>query len=411
MSEIKMRISKKVFNDIYYPYLSNYNSRVNVFYGGAGSGKSHFVVQKIVYKCLKFENRRCLVIRKFGTTLRDSIFALFKSVLSDWKIIDDVDVKESLLTITFPNGSTIIFKGMDDSEKIKSISNIDDIIIEEATELTIEEFSQLNLRLRSRNKYNQIHLMYNPVSKNNWVYNCFHNRIQDDNVLIVHTTYLDNKFLPEDYVSSIKQLENTNPTYYKIYVLGEFATLDKLVFNKYEVCNFDIQNLKFNTDFKKFFGLDFGYSNDNTAFVAVAVNQDTKEMFIFDEHVSRGLTNDEIAKIIKDSGYSKEIIFADSSEPKSIEEIRRNGVPRIKPAKKGKDSILNGLQFLQQYSIKIHPNCINTYTEFANYSWKKDKNGNYINQPIDTFNHCIDALRYAVSDFNKVGLRFFKRLK
>lgn len=344
-----------------------------------------------------------MVIRKIGNTLRDSIYALFKSILSDWNLYNTVEFRDTLLTISFPNGSEFIFKGLDDSEKIKSIANIDDILIEEATDITLEDFSQLNLRLRSKNPYNQIHLMYNPVSKSNWVYEYWHNRDIDlSTTMVLHTTYQDNKFLPSDYIQALEEMKETNPTYYKIYALGEFATLDKLVFNRWQVHNFNYHDLiRENKNIKALFGLDWGYTNDPTAFICALVDNVDKKLYIFDEFQERGLLNDQIADKIVKMGFGKEVIIADGAEPKSIDELYRNGIIRIKSARKGADSILNGIQFIQQFEVIIHPDCSHIAEEFQNYTWQKDKNGIYINKPIDKYNHGIDALRYALEDINK----------
>ncbi len=379
-----------------------YDKRFNIYYGGGGSGKSHFVVQKMIYKYLKYPNRKCLVIRKIGNTLRDSIYALFKSVLSDWNLYEDIEFRDTLLTIAFPNGSQFIFKGLDDSEKIKSIANIDDIIIEEATDITVEDFSQLNLRLRSKNPYNQIHLMYNPVSKSNWVFEYWHNRKLDlSTTMVLHTTYRDNRFLPADYIYAMEEMKETNPTYYKIYALGEFATLDKLVFTNWQVHSFDYHELiRENKNIKAVFGLDWGYTNDPTAFICALIDEVDKRIYLFNEFQERGLLNNQIAQKITDMGFGKEIIIADGAEPKSIDELYRNGIIRIKSAKKGADSILNGIQFIQQHEVIIHPNCVHIAEEFQNYTWQKDKNGIYINKPIDKYNHGIDALRYALEGTN-----------
>lgn len=398
------KISKQLFNESYLPSLEDYLKRFNVFYGGAGSGKSHFAVQKMILKYLKFPNRKCLVIRKVSNTLRDSIFTLFKSVLGDWKLYGQCEVRETLLTIELPNGSQFIFKGLDDSEKIKSIANIDDILIEEATEISLDEFSQLNLRLRSKNPYNSITVMFNPVSKSNWVYNMWFNKAipyNHDNTVILHTTYKDNKFLPQDYVDTLLEMEITNFTYYKIYALGEFATLDKLIFTKWKDQCFDYREiLKGNSNVEAVFGLDWGYTNDPTAFICVLIDKIDKNLWIFDEFQQRGLTNDEIALKIIDMGYKKEKIIGDSAEPKSIEELKRNGIDRVCGATKGKDSILNGIQYIQQFNVIIHSRCNYIIDEFRNYTWKKDKNNIYINTPIDKFNHGIDALRYCVNEKN-----------
>ena len=365
--------------------------------------KSHFVVQKLIFKYLKFPNRKCLVIRKIANTIRDSIYALFKSVISDWGLYNQVEFRDSYLTIKFQNGSEIIFRGLDDSEKIKSIANIDDIIIEEATELTLEDFSQLNLRLRSRNPYNQIHLMYNPVSKSNWVYNHWHIRELDTKTTsILHTTYKHNKFLTPDYIQTLEEMRETNFAYYKIYALGEFATLDKTIFNNWKIEDFDyVQLLKENKILKAVFGLDFGYVNDPTAFVCALADEPNRKLYIFNEFQEKGLLNNEIAKKIINLGYAKEKIVADSAEQKSIEEIKRYGIYRIVPARKGTGSILTGIQFIQQFKIIIHPLCTHIIEEFQNYTWKKDSNGIYVNIPVDKYNHGIDALRYAIEDINK----------
>jgi len=408
-SPLNIKISKKIFNKVYLPQLENYKDRFNIYYGGSGSGKSHFVIQKLIYKYLKYPNRKCLVIRKVGNTLRDSVFALFKSVLADWQLYGHVEIRETLLTIQFPNGSQFIFKGLDDSEKIKSIANIDDIVVEECTEISKDEFDQLDLRLRSKNPFNQVHCMFNPVSKSNWVYKeWFENGFDITDTMVIHTTFKDNKFLPEDYVHALEKKKITNPTYYKIYALGEFATLDKLIFNNWESETFDYREvIRNNKNVEAAFGLDFGYTNDPTAFICVLIDRVDKRMWIFDEFQQRGLTNDEIVKKIISLGYQKEEITCDSAEPKSIEELIRNGLERAKGATKGKDSILNGIQYLQQFQIIIHPQCAFITLEFMNYTWQKDKDGIYINRPIDKFNHGIDALRYAVNDVNTIYFATF----
>lgn len=407
---------------VYRPYFKDYSTRINVFYGGAGSGKSKFVVQKMLYKLLN-EKRKCLVIRKVGATIRESIFAEFKTLISDLGIYNECSINKTDMTIELPNGSIFVFKGLDDSEKVKSIQGIDDIIIEEATELVLNDFTQLNLRMRSKRKNQQIHLMFNPVSKVNWTYKTFFEKEYKD-ALVVKTTYKDNIFLPKSYIDSIEHLKDTNFAMWEIYANGKFTSLDKRIFTNWEVLEFDYNKvkreeveklaqklgmnvlelvnpqanpfLKNHYDKESYFGLDFGYSNDATAFVAFIIDKKKNIIWIYDEIYRSGLLNNEIYELIKYKGYSKEVIIADGAEPKSIEELRRLGLNRIKSAKKGKDSILNGIQYLQQFKIYIHPSCINTITEFENYTWKKDKStGEYINKPIDTFNHIIDALRYG----------------
>lgn len=397
--EIDLKLKKGLFNDAYYPYLFSYKNRYEVYYGGGGSGKSYFITEKLILKALK-SKRKILALRKIDRTVENSIYQLFKDELSHFKLIEYCKLNKTTHTIELPNGSIILCAGLSESERIKSITGITDIWMEEATEFTQDDFSQLDLRLRARSKNLQIFLSFNPVSKANWVYKLFFSdeAPQDINqfrkkVQVVQTTYKDNKFLPQSYIDSIESLIYTNPTYYKVYALGEFASLDKLVF-----VNWDVEDINEPlTNLKLLCGLDFGYVNDATAFVASYLDEQNKIIYCVDEFYKTGMLNDEIANMIIEKGYGKERIIADSAEQKSIEEIKRKGIPRIKPSIKGKGSILQGIQKLQQYKLIVSPNCSHLITELQNYSWKKDRKTNeYVNEPVDEFNHCIDALRYSL---------------
>ena len=391
---INLNINKRVFNDAYYPYLTDYSNRYEVYYGGAGSGKSVFVAQKLIVKacCSK---RKVLVIRKYSTTLKDSVFELFISILSKWNILAYCKVNLSNFSIKLPSDSLFLFKGLDDRENIKSITDITDIFCEEATELSEDDFTQLDLRLRALEDGLQILVSFNPVSKVNWVYRKWFADKEKvyENTLILHTTYKDNKWLPSSYIKALEEKQHTNYVYYKIYALGEFATLDKLVFTNWTTEEFDYIKLKG----ELIIGLDFGFVNDTSALVASILDEESKKIYVFREWGAKGKTNQEIASVIKSLGFSKSVIIADSAEQKSIEEIKREGIIRIKKSEKGKDSVIHGIQKLQNYKIIVHPSCTELITEFENYSWKKDKTtGLYINNPIDAFNHFIDALRYSL---------------
>lgn len=390
---ITLNINRKVFNDVYIPHLLDYKRRYEVYYGGAGSGKSVFVCQKLIVKACN-SKRKVLVIRKYGTTLKDSVFQLFIDMLKQWGIYRYCKINLSSYTITLPNDSVFLFKGLDDSEKIKSITDITDIWIEEATELSDDDFTQLDLRLRARIENLQLICSFNPVSKVNWVYRkWFEDGVKPLNTMILHTTYKDNRFLPKEYIEALKEKERTNYTYYKIYALGEFCTLDKLIFTNWKQEEFDHTRIKG----ALLIGLDFGFINDTSALVASVLVEETKRIYIFKEWGDVGKTNQDLAEIIKGLGFAKSVIIADSAEQKSIEEIKRAGVMKIKKSAKGKDSVIHGIQKLQNYEIIVHPFCTGIITEFENYSWKKDKaSGLYINEPIDMFNHYIDALRYSL---------------
>ena len=268
--------------------------------------------------------------------------------------------------------------------------------MEEATEFTLDDFTQLNLRLREKkHDKKQIFIMFNPVSKVNWVYKTFFEH-EFEGAKIHLSTYLDNRFIDEKTRETIERLSETNAAYYKIYALGEFATLDKLIFPKYEKrllnpCSPEMMKLP------SYFGLDFGFTNDPSVFVHVKVDKRNKVLYFMECYAKQGMLNDEIAQVIKSMGYSKELIIADAAEKKSIAEIRRLGINRIVAAKKGPDSVMFGLNFMQQFKLVIDERATPMIEELDNYTWVRDKaTGEYINKPIDDFNHVIDATRYAI---------------
>lgn len=394
MSNTHLNIKRNVFNDTYFPYLQDYSHKTEVYFGGAGSGKSFFIVQKLILKAINHK-RKILVVRKTLASQKDSCWRLVMDTLSKWGIYELCDVRITDYSITLPNGSVFLFKGIDDPERIKSIVGITDIWIEEATELQEEDFDQLSLRLRAKVPYLQIILSFNPVSKANWTFKRYFSegaKVPSD-TLILKTTYKDNKFLPPEYIEGLERMMNTNPTYYRIYALGEFCSLNKLVYTNWKVEDFDFRTLKGTTCT----GLDYGFVNDPSALVSSILDEENKRIYVFREWGDVNYTNDEIARVIVDLGLSKSVIIADSAEPKSIEELRRLGIQRIKPSQKGQDSIIHGIQKLQQYQIIVHPSCTGVINELENYSWQKDRNTNeYINKPVDLFNHYLDALRYSL---------------
>lgn len=416
-AKINLNIPKpaKVFNRNIFNILTDYSHFTEVHYGGGSSGKSHGVVQKVVLKALQDwkHPRKILWLRKVGATIADSLFQDVKGCLVDFKIWDFCEWNKTDNRVTLPNGAVFLFKGMDNSEKIKSIKGISDVVMEEASEFHLNDYTQLTLRLRERKHLNkQIFLMFNPVSKLNWVYKYFFTGEPHKNTLIQQSSYKDNKFLDEMTRQNLEDLANRNPAYYKIYALGEFATLDKLVFPKHTERLISPDEVK---HLPSYFGLDFGYINDPSALIHVKIDTRNKQLYIIDEYVKTGMLNDEIANVIKQLGYAKERITADSAEKKSIAEIKRKGIERIKPAMKGADSIMSGIQFISQFDIIVDERCTKTIEELNNYTWKKDKNTDeYYNEPVDTYNHSIDALRYSVEELmlkDKQGKKDAKQLR
>ena len=394
---INLKISKQLFNDVYYPYLFDYSHRYEVYYGGAGSGKSVFLAQKLIVKAIN-SKRKILIIRKYGTTLRDSVFQLVIDTLKKWKIYEYCRINLSTYTITLPNESVFLFKGLDDSEKIKSITDITDIWCEEATELSLDEFTQLDLRLRALVDDLQIFCSFNPISKANWVYIKWFkpDAVYDvAQTLILHTTYKDNRFLPQAYIIALEDKINTNPAYYKIYVLGEFGSFEGLVFTNWKTQEFDSMELAKTLEHRA--GIDFGFT-DPSAVIDLLYDKSNKIIYVFNEFYQKGCQYTDLVNAIKNMNLSKTRVYADAAEPRGIQNLRSSGI-NVVPCIKGQDSVKAGIMFLQDHLIIVHPSCENFKTELENFSYIKSKQtGEWTEDTTHEWSHAIDACRYALSD-------------
>lgn len=402
---INLRIKPSVFCPIYYPYLLDYQYRYNVFYGGRASGKTKFIMQKLLIKGLK-EKRTILLMRKQTTQLRDSVWKEILQVIDDFHLSQFFTVNKTEFRITcLINGTEFKCLGLDEPEKIKGFADISDVFLDEVTGFNQEDVELIDGTLRSP-KFKlplQMYFSFNPISKANFVYKYFgfDTGITPPNTFILKSTYLDNPFLGENVAERYEALKQRDYRRWQIEALGDFVSLDKLVFQNYKVEEFD--HTKINGTL--LCGLDYGFVNDISAFVASLLDEENKKIYVFKIWGDTNKTNDELSNIIKSMGFSKSVIIADCAEQKSIEEMKRAGILRIKPSVKGADSIIHGIQKLQQYDIIIHPSCEGIITEFENYSWQKDKqSGEYINKPIDSFNHYIDALRYSLQCVNSSKL-------
>ena len=283
--------------------------------------------------------------------------------------------------------------GLDEETKLLSLNNIGCIFIEEAFEVPKTIVEQLNIRLRGGTENKQIIMAFNPISKPHWLHDfCEVNPPQS--FKFIHSTYKDNPFLDDEYVSALEELYVRNPQKARIFCDGEWGIdAEGLVFQNWKVQEFNHAEI----DGQLMCGLDFGFVNDISAFVASLLVEEEKKIYIFKEYGATGKTNKDLVNIITNLGFSKSVIMADAAEPKSIAEIKAGGIQKIRACSKGKDSILHGIQQLQNYEIIIHPSCTGIITEFENYTWEKDKYTDvYINKPIDDFNHYIDALRYSL---------------
>ena len=398
MPKINLNFKKGTFNDVYFPLLLDYSKRYEVYYGGAGSGKSVFIAQKLLIKAIN-KKRRILIIRKVGTTLKDSVFPLVIDMLKKWKIYEYCKINLSTYTITLPNESVLLFRGLDDSEKIKSITDITDIWCEEATELNLDEFTQLDLRLRALVDDSQIWCSFNPVSKENWVFKKWFDKdaIYDkENTMILKTTYKDNKFLPDSYINALEEKIHSNPQYYKVYALGEFATLEGLVLTNWRKEEFDAMELAA-LGLEHRAGMDLGWI-DKSAIIDTLYDRDNKIIYVFNEFYKSGCQLSELASAIGDMNLKKTKIYVDSSEPRSIQYFKNEGI-NAEGCSKGKDSVKAGLMFLQDHLIIVHPKCVNFITELENFSYIKSKQtGEWTEDTTHEWSHAVDACRYAYSD-------------
>lgn len=406
---MKVEITERCFNKKHLPLIEDHKHKFLISKGGAGSGKSYSIAQKLIIDGINNRGMRILVVRKTMRSIKDSCFKLLLSILREWKLYPLCKINKSDLNILLPSGTEILCKGLDDPEKVKSITDISVCWVEEATEISADDFEQLILRVRCPSFFNQLILSFNPVSKANWVYKRWFapdSKIDDD-TYILDTTYKDNQFLNPSYISSLENLINTNPTYFRIYAKGEFCSLDKLVYNNWSVQDFDRNTL----NGIHCVGCDFGFVNDPTAIVDSVADKDNKILYICRENYSTGKTNDQLAVIIQEMGLAKSNIVCDSAEPKSIAELKKAGILHVRASLKGPDSIIFGVQKLQQYKIIVHPSCEHIIEELENYSWDKDKSsGEYINKPIDSFNHGLDAVRYSIQLVQKQPFTMDKKL-
>ena len=400
---INLNISSKVFNSIYLKHQLNNNNRYQIYYGGSSSGKSFSLAQRTVLDVLK-GHRNYLIVRNVQSTIKRSCLNEITKAINNLKMSEYFDINKTDMIITCKlNKKQILFCGLDDPEKIKSITPIDgvitDIWVEEATETEYKAVKQLDKRLRGMSKVTKrLILSFNPILKDHWLYKEYFSIWEDDkqyveknNVSILKTTYKDNKFLTKDDITALEN--ETDKYYYEVYTLGDWGVLGAVIFKNWKVKDF--------SDIEKTFdnyrhGIDWGFADDPFAYIKSHYDKTRKKLYICDEIEAIGLLNEESAPRIKEkSGTSR--VICDSAEPKSIAEYKKLKV-NAKSANKGPGSIEYGIKFLQGLEIIIHSRCQNFKNEISKYKYKEDKNGNILPIPIDKDNHLIDALRYSLED-------------
>lgn len=390
-----------------------FKGRYKVVKGSRTSKKSSTQSLRVIYEIVSNPVINWLVVRKTERTLRDSCFAQLKWAMRRLHVEKYFRCSVSPLEITYiPTGQKILFRGLDDPLKVTSIT-VDSgclcrLWIEEAYEITKEDdFNRLDESIRGQlpeGMYHQVVLTFNPWSDRHWLKKRFFDT-PSSNVLAMTTNYRCNEFLSQSDLLLFEEMKK-NPRRYAVAGEGDWGVVDGLVYENWKEQVFDTSEITRRTTVKSAFGLDFGYTNDPSAFICLLVDETAREIYVFDEMYQKGMSNDDIGEELLRRGYSKERIRADSAEPKSIAYLRKKYLRRIRAAKKGPDSIMAGVTLIQDYTIIIHPSCVNFITEISNYTWATDKFDNKINKPVDDFNHLMDAMRYAMEDFDgRKGIR------
>ena len=387
----------------------NFKGRYRVCKGSRASKKSKTAALFFIYSMMKYPGANLLVIRKVYRTLKDSCFSDLKWAINRLGVQDYWSVKESPLEIIYiPTGQKILFRGLDDPLKVTSITvetgNLCWAWIEEAYEINKEQdFNMLDESIRGTVEeplYKQITLTFNPWNERHWLKKRFFD-VEDENIMAKTTNYMCNEWLDDSDKKLFEDMKKNNPRRYQVAGLGNWGIVEGLVYENWEEKEFDVNEISKRKGVKSAFGLDFGYTNDPSAFFCGLIDVANKEIYVFDEIYKKAMKNRQIAEEIIRKGYGKEKIVADSQEPKSIDELYDLGLKGIRKSRKGKDSINNGVQYIQDYKIIIHPRCVNFITEISNYMWDKDKFDNPVNKPVDDFNHLMDAMRYALESYSE----------
>lgn len=411
-----------------YKQFWEFTGRYRVAKGGRGSKKSTTASFWFPYMMMKFFHLfdckpNTLVIRRYYNTHRDSTFAQLKWAINRLGVSHLWKATKSPLELTYlPSGQRIIFRGLDDPQSITSITVEDGYLCwvwwEEAFQCTNEDdFNKVDMSIRGEVPYplfKQHTLTFNPWSEKIWIKSRFFDKVNprtglspEKDILAITKNYDCNEFLGDDDILIFERMKRDNPRRYSIEGLGEWGIAEGLVYENWQEMEFDAERMKRAVDehdnprFRQMHGLDFGYTNDPTAFIALLADEKKKHIYIYDEVYRTHMKNQDIYDTLKYKGFDNARICADSEDPKSIDELKDLGLNRIYGAKKGKGSVKAGIQKLQDYKIFVHPRCVNTIVELSNYIWAADKDtGKPTTDPADEYNHLMDALRYATEQLN-----------
>ena len=378
--------------------------------GSRGSKKSKTTALNFIFRIMQYSWSNLLVVRRFSNTNKQSTYTDLRWATNRLGVKHLFKFNDSLPEITYkPTGQKILFRGLDDPLKITSITVENGILcwawFEEAYQIeTFDKFSTVVESIRGSiddsEFFKQITVTFNPWSERHWLKPTFFDEdTKLNNTFSYTTTYRVNEWLDEVDIARYEDLYRTNPRRARIVCDGDWGVAEGLVFENFEVKEFDwVKKLKEKQVVAH--GSDFGFTQDPTTLISTIVDLKNKELWIYDEHYQRGMLTDEIYQMYLDKGLKNAKIIADSAEKRLITEIKRKGISNLKPSIKGQGSIMQGVQFIQGFKIYVHPTCEHTIEELNTYTFDQDKDGNWLNKPIDANNHLMDALRYSLEEFH-----------
>lgn len=398
-------------NKAYWPLVED-KSRFQILRGGSGSGKSHFIAQDEIQKQIFEKGTNLLITRQTGKSNRTSTFPLMRQVLYGFGASDLFHVRETDMVMKCKhNGNEIRFGGLDDVEKVKSMTftngPLTRIWMEEASENKEEDFNQLDLRLRGQAKVPfQMRLSFNPISSMHWLKSRFYDsQIESAHTFKLLTTYKDNQYIDPVYASRLENLANVDKTFYDVYCLGKWGTFGNIIFTNWveEPCPYNEE------DFDEVLsGMDFGF---NHPLAIEKIGMKDGEMWSFDELYVREKTNREVIDLVdNESGpiTKQHKCVADSAEPARIKEWKKCGFKNVVPAIKGKDSVSRGIDYLKSRKWHVDPDkCPGLLAELQSYSYKKDRDGNKTDEPVNYKDDAIAAVRYAVESHSRGRRKVF----
>lgn len=408
MTDKKLSVTKTIGSG-YNEFWHNKNF-YRVVKGSRGSKKSKTTALNFIYRLMEYEWANLLVVRRFSNTNKQSTYTDLKWATNQLGVTHLFKFNDSLPEITYkPTGQKILFRGLDDPLKITSITVENGILcwawFEEAYQIeTFDKFSTVVESIRGSiddsEFFKQITVTFNPWSERHWLKPTFFDEdTKLNNTFSYTTTYRVNEWLDEVDIARYEDLYRTNPRRARIVCDGDWGVAEGLVFENFEVKEFDwVKKLKEKQVVAH--GSDFGFTQDPTTLISTIVDLKNKELWIYDEHYQRGMLTDEIYQMYLDKGLKNAKIIADSAEKRLITEIKRKGISNLKPSIKGQGSIMQGVQFIQGFKIYVHPTCEHTIEELNTYTFEQDKDGNWLNKPIDANNHLMDALRYSLEEFH-----------